>query len=91
MQLATVTGTVTATAKHPGFNGLKLLLTNIVDDNEQVLRSGVVAIDVCGAGVGDKVLLVRGSAARIAAPTSGVATDAAIVAIIDRVDVVTSV
>ena len=88
MQLATVTGTVTATAKHPGFEGLKLLLTNIVDAADQVLEEAVVAVDTCGAGVGDHVLLVHGSAARIAAPTSGVATDAAIVAVIDRVDVV---
>jgi len=89
MQLATVTGTVTATAKHPGFEGLKLLLTNIVDGNETVLQTAIVAVDTCGAGVGDKVLLVNGSAARIAAPASGVATDAAIVAIIDRVEVAT--
>jgi len=89
MQLATVTGTVTATAKHPGFEGLKLLLTNIVDGNEQVLQTAIVAIDTCGAGVGDQVLIVNGSAARIAAPASGVAIDAAIVAIIDRVEVAT--
>jgi len=87
MQLATVTGPVTATAKHPGFEGLKLLLTNIVDDKQKVLQKCVVAVDTCGAGVGDKVLVVNGSAARIAAPASGVATDAAIVAVIDRVEV----
>ncbi len=90
MQLATVTGTVTATTKHAGFEGLKLLLTNVIDSDEQVLQSAVVAVDTCGAGVGDMVLIVNGSAARIAAPTSGVATDAAIVAIIDRVEVATS-
>jgi len=90
MQLATVTGTVTATAKHPAFEGATLLLTNIVDGNAKVLQKAVVAIDTCGAGVGDKVLLVNGSAARIAAPASGVPTDAAIIAIIDRVDVVSS-
>jgi len=87
MQLATVTGTVTATAKHSGFEGQKLLLTNIVDDKKKVLQKSVVAVDTCGAGVGDMVLVVNGSAARMAVQTSSVATDAAIVAIIDRVEV----
>lgn len=87
MQLAKVTGTVTATAKHPGFEGLKLLLANIVDSKGKILQAAVVAVDTCGAGVGDQVLIVNGSAARIATPGSSVAADAAIVAIVDRVDV----
>lgn len=88
MQLAIVTGTVTATTKHVGFEGTTLLLTNAVDGQGNVERKAIVAVDTCGAGVGDQVLLVNGSAARIATPNTGVATDAAIVAIIDRVDVV---
>jgi len=90
MQIATVTGTVTATTKHSGFEGLVLLVTNIVDANKRVLEEAVVAVDTCGAGVGDHVLIVNGSAARMASSHSGVATDAAIVAVIDRVDVVTN-
>jgi len=87
MRIATVTGTVTATTKHSGFEGLPLLVANVINAKKQVLEEAVVAVDTCGAGVGDQVLIVNGSAARMASSRSGVATDAAIVAVIDRVDV----
>jgi microcompartment protein CcmK/EutM len=66
MKVAVVTGTVTATAKDAALVGGKLLLTNIVDADDVVLETAVVAWDTVGAGAGDKVLLVQGSAARLA-------------------------
>ena len=87
MQLARVTGTVTATVKQAPLTGLKLLLTDVIDGAGAVLNPSVVAADTCGAGVGDTVLVVLGSAARLPGGTAGVPLDAAIVAIVDEVDV----
>ncbi len=44
-----------------------------------------VAVDTTGAGYGEVVVVTRGSAARIAAGTEAVPTDAAVVAIVDSV------
>lgn len=85
MKIARVTGTVTATVKDSQLVGLKLLLTDIVDAKGGLLEAAVVAVDTCGAGVGDQVLLVSGSAARIPAGVSALPVDATIVAVIDDV------
>jgi len=45
----------------------------------------VIAIDLIGAGMDEIVLIARGSAARIAAGTGQIPTDAAIIAIVDSV------
>jgi microcompartment protein CcmK/EutM len=47
--------------------------------------SNYVAIDLIGAGDGDIVLVVHGSAARIDHGAGAVPTDAAVVAIVDSV------
>jgi ethanolamine utilization protein EutN len=85
MRTAEVIGTVTATAKDEQLVGLKLLLTNIIDGDGGVLEHAIVAADTCGAGVGDRVLITYGSAARLPAKITGAPVDASIVAIIDRV------
>lgn len=86
MQLAKVTGTVTATAKDERLVGLKLLLADIVDGKGKVLRPACVAVDSCGAGVGDTVLVTAGSAARMPAGLATVPIDLTTVAVVDRVD-----
>jgi len=85
MQLAKVTGTVTATAKDARLTGHKLLLADIVDGSGKVLSPAQVAVDTCGAGVGDTVLLTAGSAARMPPGLATIPTDLAIVAVVDRV------
>ncbi|MEM7257574.1 MAG: EutN/CcmL family microcompartment protein [Pseudomonadota bacterium] len=85
MKLAVVTGTVTATAKDAALVGGKLLLTNLIDSEDAVIESAVVAYDTVGAGVGDKVLLVQGSAARLAEGTSALPVDASVIAVVDDV------
>ena len=85
MKLAVVTGTVTATAKDAALVGGKLLLTNLVDSEDTVIESAVVAYDTVGAGVGDKVLLVQGSAARLADGASALPVDASVIAVVDDV------
>jgi len=85
MRLATVTGTVTATAKDAQLTGFKLLVTDIVDASGTVLEAAVIAVDTCGAGVGDRVLITQGSAARLPAGSAGVPVDASIIAVVDQI------
>ncbi len=74
MTIGTVTGSVWATRKAQCLQGQTFL---VVD----TLRGVVVAVDHVGAGTGDKVLLVTGTAATKFSMDAPV--DAAIVAILD--------
>ncbi|NOC81886.1 ethanolamine utilization protein EutN [Ruegeria atlantica] len=85
MHLGKVAGTVTATAKDARLVGAKLLVTDLVDSKGSLIDPARVAVDTCGAGVGDTVLVVSGSAARMAAGLSTTPVDMAIIAVIDRV------
>jgi len=87
MKLGLVTGTVTATAKDAQLVGSKLLLTDIIDAAGEVLVPATVAVDTVGAGVGDRVLLAEGSAARLASNASALPVDASIIAVVDDVTV----
>lgn len=85
MKIGIVIGTVTATIKNPQLVGMKLLLTNVVDENDTVLEAAIVAVDTCGAGVGDKVLLTTGSAARMPESVAGKPVDNSIVGVVDAI------
>ena len=87
MKLARVTGTVTGTVKDSQLSGQKMLLIDIVDAAGNVLEPSVVALDTCSAGPGDHVVVTFGSAARLPSQTSGIPTDATVIAIIDDVSV----
>ncbi|MEM8753512.1 MAG: EutN/CcmL family microcompartment protein [Pseudomonadota bacterium] len=87
MRLARVIGTVEATVKDASLTGRTLLLLDLIDGAGEVTAPSVVAVDACGAGVGDQVLTTFDDAARMPAKAAGAATDAAVVAIIDRVTV----
>ena len=86
MFLGKVVGQVIATHKDEGLTGYKLLLVQHVGLDLE-LRSGfVVACDAVGAGEGEIVIVVQGSSARIAKATEGKPVDAAVVAIVDHID-----
>lgn len=85
MRLARVTGTITATAKPESLGGRTLLLVDIVNGSEVTTEAGIVAVDTCGAGSGDLVLIAQGSAARLSVDTSGAPIDCAVIAIVDTV------
>jgi len=87
MKLGQVTGTITATTKDAQLVGSKLLLTDIIDATGKVITPATVAIDTVGAGVGDRVLVAEGSAARLASSASALPVDASIIAVIDEVAV----
>ncbi len=87
MRLARITGRVSASIKSGKLSGARMLVADYVDTDGEVLDPAVVVIDACGAGPGDLVLVVNGSAARVPAETAGVPTDATAVGFIDQLSV----
>ena len=88
MQIARVVGTVVSTQKHRKFEGAKLLLVQPVTLDDQPRGATLLAVDGVGAGIHEKVLIVlEGRAAGEALGRKGAPVDAAIVGIIDSVDV----
>jgi len=87
MLLARVVGTVVATRKDPRLVSNKLLLARPMDPHGKAEGNYLVALDTVDAGVGDTVLIVSGSSARMAAGMKDVPVDAAIVGVVDTVEV----
>ena len=88
MQIARVIGTVVSTQKHLKFEGAKLLLVQPVALDETPRGTPLLAVDSVGAGVHEKVLIVvEGRAAGEALGRKGAPVDAAVIGIIDQVDV----
>ncbi|MEN9974675.1 MAG: hypothetical protein RLZZ282_681 [Verrucomicrobiota bacterium] len=93
MFLAEVIGQIVSTKKDELMVGRTLLLLRpkLVDEaNPSKFKDGqntIVAIDTVGAGQGELVLFCQGSSARNAKGLKNIPVDAAIVAIIDRVEV----
>jgi ethanolamine utilization protein EutN len=88
MILARIVGTVVATRKDPRLVSNKLLLARAVDPRDRTRLDGayLVAVDTVDAGVGETVLIVSGSSARMASGMKDCPVDAAIVGIVDTVD-----
>ena len=88
MQLGRVVGTVVATQKHPKLEGAKLLLVQPITLDDQPRGTALLAVDSVGAGVNEKVLVViEGRAAAEAVGRKGTPVDAAIVGIVDAVEI----
>lgn len=90
MQLGDVLGSVTAPEQVSSLRSHRLLVVQRVGIDRTAETPCEVAVDLVGAGPGDRVLMAAGSAARLAPETRTVATDLAIVAIVDSVDVTES-
>jgi len=89
MLIGRVVGTLVATQKHRKFEGAKLLLVQPMNIDDTPRGAALLAVDGVGAGVDEKVLVVlEGRAAGEALGKKAAPVDAAIVGIIDRVDVV---
>lgn len=86
MYLGRVIGTVVATRKYTGLEGVKLLIVEPMDHRERITQEYEVAIDVVQAGPGDMVYLVASREASMALEQWFVPVDAAIVGIVDEVD-----
>jgi ethanolamine utilization protein EutN len=88
MQLARVVGTVVATRKHRTFEAAKLLLVQPLNADDTTRGAALLAVDGVGAGVHEKVLIVlEGRAAGESIGRKGAPVDAAIVGIVDAVDI----
>ena len=87
MILGKVVGTVVATRKDERLVGSKLLLVQPVRPDGSEHGAPLVAVDTVDAGTGERVLVVSGSSARMAAGLADRPLDAAIVGIVDTVDV----
>ena len=85
MLLARITGTVVATRKDERLVSNKLLVVRPVDPTGKAEGSALVAVDTVDAGVGELVLIVSGSSARMATGMKDCPVDAVIVGIVDEV------
>ena len=86
MIVAKVVGTVVATRKDPRLVSNKLLIARAVDPRGKPDGNYLVAVDTVDAGVGETVLVVSGSSARMASGMKDCPVDAAIVGIVDSVE-----
>jgi microcompartment protein CcmK/EutM len=87
MILAKVVGTVVATRKDDRLLSSKLLIARPMDPRGKAEGAYLVAVDTVDAGMGETVLIVSGSSARMAAGLKDCPVDAAIVGIVDTVQV----
>ena len=82
MITAKLVGSIWATRKAEVLNGYKLMLVEVVGGKESGKR--MVAADVDGAGVDDRVQVTTGGSARKMLGDDNIPVDAAIVGIIDE-------
>ncbi len=87
MILAKIVGTVVATRKDERLVASKLLIARPLDPSGKPDGNYLVAIDTVDAGFGETVLIVSGSSARMAAGLKDSPVDAAIVGIVDMIDI----
>lgn len=88
MFLAKVIGTVVSTSKDERLVGFKLMLTRRIDEFGETIAGGPeVCVDTVGAGVGETVIVTKGSSARFGADRPHAPLDATIVGIVDVVEI----
>ena len=87
MIVGEVIGNVWATRKESTLNGLKLMVVQYQDPILPEKKKSFVAVDCVGAGSGEQVLVVTGSSALLAIKNADAPVDAAIVGIIDQIQV----
>ena len=85
MKLGIVIGNVVAARKTGNMEGKKILVVRYLTEALEETPVSHACIDTVDAGPGDVVLLCASSSARQTATTKGVATDSAIVGIVDSV------
>lgn len=86
MELGKVVGTVVSTQKSSKLAGYKLLVVEAVSVRGEPQKNYTIALDTVGAGVGEMVLVVKGSSARQAQGLETMPTDATVIGIVDAVD-----
>jgi len=87
MYLGRVIGRVVATIKYSGLEGCRIKLVEPIDDGGEVCGRPHAAIDVTQSREGDMVFLVGSREAALALPNTFVPVDAAIVGLVDELDI----
>ena len=87
MILGKIVGTVVATRKDERLVSSKLLLVQPIEPDGAPRGNHLVAVDTVDAGAGETVLVVSGSSARMADGLKDTPVDAAIVGIVDSIEV----
>ena len=74
-----------ATRKEATLTGMKLLIVQPIDilQDDEPIGTPIVAADMIGAGMGETVIIVTGSTARVATGTAEASVDATVVGIVD--------
>ncbi len=88
MLLGKIVGTAVATIKTPELTGVKLLVVQLLNKNQQPIGNLQVAADTTQAGVGDTVFMVRAREAALALPgETFVPVDLSAIGIVDTVNI----
>lgn len=88
MIIGKVVGNVVSTSKAEKLQGKKLLIVQPLSMMTiEPTGNPVVAIDTVGSGEGEVVMVVSGSSARQTVVTNGTPVDAAIIGIIDHIEI----
>ncbi|WP_232699509.1 EutN/CcmL family microcompartment protein [Brevibacillus daliensis] len=87
MIVGTVVGRLWATRKDVKLNGLTFLVVKPHSYGQDRQEKYFVAADNTGAGIGDTVLVTKGSSARTSISNQQAPIDAVIVGIVDSLDI----
>lgn len=84
MKVGRVINNIWATRKEESLVGVKLLIVELLDRRDNEPGTVIVAADIIGAGIGEKVLVSEGSSARMMGGLIDTPIDCIIVGIIDE-------
>jgi len=88
MLLGKIVGTAVATIKTPELTGVKLLVAQPLNENQQPVGSLKVVADSTQAGIGDTVFMVRAREAALSMPDEKFApVDLAAIGIVDTINI----
>lgn len=88
MYIARVVGDVIATHRHANLGGHKLLIVRRLGLDGEEEGSEVIALDVIGVGMGERVLIVQeGNAARSLFKSDKIPAQAVVVGVVDTVQI----
>lgn len=82
MLAAKLVDNVWATRKIESLNGLKFMLAEVIDKDDEGKR--LIVVDLIGAGIGDRVIICEGSSAGRIFDANILPVDAAVIGIIDE-------
>lgn len=87
MIIGKVIGNVWATRKDEKLNGFKFLVIRSSSEAGEDKGHSFVAVDSVGAGIGDSVIVTKGSPSRAIFDNKSIPIDAVVVGIIDSLEV----